>query len=79
MTMKLTSKRCSDDVAGYRSTAKKDELVQRLGELEHQVPDMLDEICDKCCRWPYTIRDQARMTEICDACAITAAMLRLGE
>lgn len=43
---KLTSQRVNGIRSGYWSPAKKEELVQRLGSLEHLGPDMLGDICD---------------------------------
>lgn len=47
--MRLTSERCSGIKTGYWSTAKKEELVQKLGEIEHHAPRLIKTACDKKC------------------------------
>ena len=47
--MKLTSERSNGIKTGYWSPARKDDLVQRLGAIEHKAPALLREICRKKC------------------------------
>ena len=46
---RLTAQRCSGIKSGYWSTAKKDELVQRLGQYEDTglTPDQIRELSRK--------------------------------
>lgn len=76
---KLTSQRVNGIRSGYWSPAKKEELVQRLGSLEHLGPDMLGDICDHCCKYPeqYGLEDERRL-EICDKCPMNHLMRMMG-
>lgn len=47
--MKLTFERCNGIKTGYWSSAKKDELVQKLGEIEDRAPRLLANACDGIC------------------------------
>ena len=47
--MRLTSERCSGIKEGYWTNAKKDELVQRLGWIEHQGPKLIQAARNKKC------------------------------
>lgn len=56
-----------------------EELVQRLGSLEHLGPDMLGDICDHCCKYPeqYGLEDERRL-EICDKCPMNHLLRMMG-
>lgn len=47
--MRLTSERCSGIKEGYWSSAKKDELVHRLGWIEYRGAELLRVACRKKC------------------------------
>ncbi|WNX84383.1 hypothetical protein RWV98_17690 [Agathobaculum sp. NTUH-O15-33] len=44
--MKLTSERRNGIKTGYWSSAKKDELVQKLGAIEDRAPWLLAAVCE---------------------------------
>lgn len=45
----LTSERCRGIKSGYWSPAKKDDLVQKLGRIEHDGPRHINAACDRLC------------------------------
>lgn len=61
--MKLTSERYSGIKTGYWSAVKKDELVQKLGEIEDRAPRLLAEVCDTFCT--VSMDDK-----VCRGCAV---------
>lgn len=62
----LTCERCSGIKSGYWSPARKDELVQKLGAIEHKAPPLLWEICRKKC----VVMDREQMTDECSSCPV---------
>lgn len=70
--MKLTSERANGIKTGYWSAAKKDDLVQKLGRIEHGAPALLDSVCDDCCRFPREITDQETLDALCESCPVNA-------
>lgn len=77
---KLTSERVNGIRSGYWSPAKKEELAQRLGALEHRGPEMLSDICDHYCKYPgrEDLTREERM-EICNDCPMNSLMRMVGE
>ena len=77
---KLTSTRVNGISSGYWSPAKKAELTQRLGDLEHRAPRMLNDLCDPYCKYPGR-EDMTReeQMEICDECPMNSLMRMVGE
>lgn len=65
--MRLTSERCSGIKEGYWSSAKKDELVQRLGWIEHRGAQLLQTACNKKC---LVIDREQRTPERCANCEL---------
>lgn len=53
---KLTSKRVHGANTGYWSPSRKDELVQKLGAIEHKAHELRTEICVYACRFPSSER-----------------------
>lgn len=49
--MKLTNKRCNGIKSGYWSAAKKDDLVQKLGQIEDNTEKLVSEIYDSYCKF----------------------------
>lgn len=47
--MRLTSERVNGIKTGYWSPEKKEELVQKLGAIEHKAPDLLKRCCVYIC------------------------------
>lgn len=69
--MKLTSERCNGIKAGYWSPAKKDELIQRLGVIEHRSEHLIAQICDGLCRMPRGDVPADQLAEFCEHCPAT--------
>ena len=76
---KLTSERVNGIRSGYWSPAKKEELAQRLGALEHRGPEMLSDICDHYCKYVerYEFSEEQRM-ELCDNCPMNHLLVMMG-
>lgn len=74
--MKLTSERSNGIKTGYWSPARKDDLVQRLGAIEHEAPRLLQGTCIRRC--PYQ-RDTDRMTgNLCGDCEVYQLAMLIG-
>ena len=58
---------------GFISGCKRDELIQKLGHIEHQGEQLARDICDHACRYP-TEADPDELTTICEACPVTRLM-----
>ena len=58
---------------GFISGYKKDEIVQKLGHIEHSGTQVASDICDHCCRYPKEA-DPDELTTICEACPVTRLM-----
>jgi len=65
---KLTYERCNGIKTGYWSAAKKDELVQKLGAIEHHFDTLAIGICDDICR--HREVSQEELDELCDRCPL---------
>lgn len=66
---KLT-KRSLGILDGFASRYQRDELIQKLGHIEHKGVELVEEICDHCCRHPGEA-DPDELTCICEACPVT--------
>lgn len=77
---KLTAVRMNGIRNGYWSTEKKEELTQRLGDLEHRGPRLLSDLCDHYCKYPERddLTHEERM-EICNECPMNTLMRMAGE
>lgn len=64
---KLTHERVNGIKTGYWSMSKKDELVQRLGQIEARSAGLIGQICDRCCRFPSELK-QDELDKICETC-----------
>ena len=53
---KLTGERVNGIKTGYWSPSKKDDLVQKLGAIEHKAHELKIEICVYACRFPSSER-----------------------
>jgi len=60
---------CDGFISGY----KRDELVQKLGNIEHRGEGLIRDICDHACRYP-TEADPDELSTICEACPVTRLM-----
>lgn len=74
---KLTMERVNGIKTGYWSTAKKDELIQRLGQIEYRSDWLISQACSLC-RLPYEIKDKAELDERCDHCPLTVLDKLIG-
>lgn len=75
---KLTSVRCNGIRSGYWSPKTKEEVVQKLGVIEHRAAELISQVCDGCCRYPYEITDQAETDDKCAGCAMTRLAELIG-
>ena len=55
----------------FVSTADRHDLVQKLGEIEHEAGGIFDQVCDRFCRYPYETEDQEDLNNICKNCPLT--------
>jgi|GEM_PF-5402700 len=65
---RLTAERVNGIRTGYWSPVKKDELIQKLGPLEHHGERLLGEICDRVCRFAY--QQDELPEEQCEQCPV---------
>lgn len=68
---KLTSERVNGIKTGYWSAAKKDDLIQRLGVIEHRSENLIAQICDSLCRMPRGDVPADQLAEFCEHCPAT--------
>lgn len=54
---------------GYGSEAKRGELVQRLGAIEHKAPRLIEQACELC-HLPYVTENQDELEEKCEICPL---------
>lgn len=58
---------------GYASKYKRDELIQKLGQIEHRSEDLIGQMCECYCRH----REEANelgLEFICESCPMTQLM-----
>lgn len=73
---KLT-RRSLDLVEGFESDKSRNQLVQKLGFIEHRAEDILSDMCDYGCRFPLEA-DEDELSGICEECPVTK-LLRMIE
>lgn len=56
--------------SGYLSKAKKDELIQRLGGIEHGYEKYMEQVCDQLCKHLDTLTEQDELDKHCDRCPL---------
>ena len=71
--MKLTSKRCNGIKSGYWSAAKKDDLTQKLGQIEDGSEKLISEICDGYCKFSAYLSYDA-LQDACETCPMNKLM-----
>ena len=71
--MALLTKRGSGLNTGFVSGYKREEMVQKLGRIEHAAPQLLKKLCDGNCRFPMEA-DEYELTEICEVCPVTRVL-----
>lgn len=67
---KLTEKGQPGGLIKFVSMADRYDLVQKLGEIEHEAEGVLGQTCDRFCRYPYETKDQEDLNIICDHCPL---------
>lgn len=67
---KLTEKGQPGGLIKFVSMADRHDLVQKLGEIEHEAGGALDQICDRCCKW-YAAEDKREISHRCKNCPVT--------
>ena len=75
---RLTHERVNGIRTGYWTAAKKEELVDKLGPIEHEAEGVMEQICEQRCafrRPPLRPENQEDMYDICEECP----MNRLAE
>lgn len=75
---KLTSERRNGIKTGYWFPKTKEEVVQKLGAIEHRAEELIGQVCDECCRYPQEAQDQGEMDERCAGCAMTRLAELIG-
>ena len=68
---KLTEKGQPGGLIRFVSMADRHDLVQKLGEIEHEAGGIFDQVCDRFCRYPYETEDQEDLNNICKNCPLT--------
>ena len=70
----LTEKK---EAAGWFSKAEKQELVDKLGPIEHQAEELFEILCDRYCRYTSAAsgKTQDELLDICEGCPLS----RLGD
>lgn len=71
--MALLTKRGNGITAGYISNYKREDIVQKLGRIEHAAPELLKKMCDGHCRFPLEA-DEWELSSICESCPITRVL-----
>lgn len=62
----------------YRSGARKKELVDRLGTIEHLSGPLAEQICERYCRYPGKLRHHDQLEKQCQKCPLTELMELIG-
>ena len=66
---------------GWYSTSKKEDLVNKLGPIEHEAEEILEQICEKRCtfrRPPLMPENQEDMDAICEDCPMNRLAQLIG-
>lgn len=74
---KLTSERCNGIKRGYWSSKTKEEVVQKLGAIEHQSERLINRACDHICRFPGEA-DPDELPGICEECPVAKLAELIG-
>lgn len=71
--MARLTKRSSGITDGYVSNYRRDDLLQKLGQIEHRSEDLIGQMCEHYCRH----REEANelgLEFICESCPMTRLM-----
>lgn len=72
--MALLTKRSLGITDGFTSGYKRDDLIQKLGHIEHESEDLFGELCDTYCKFREEL-DQCDLADRCEMCPLS----RLGD
>jgi len=67
------TRRSSGITDGYASNYRRDDLIQKLGQIEHRSEDYIGQMCERYCRH----REEANeigLEFICESCPMTQLM-----
>lgn len=70
MSKKLTYERKDPGYFRYGSLASQQELIEKLGTIEHRSEALIGDICDYCCTNPLG-KTPEEAQDICDRCPAT--------
>lgn len=62
----------------YGSVASTQELVEKLGTIEHRSEVLIGEICDYCCTHPIGYKTPEQIQAICERCPATKLAKLIG-
>lgn len=74
---KLTSERRNGIKTGYWSPKTKEEVVQKLGTIEHHGEGLINRACDHICRFPGEA-DPDELPGICEECPVNKLAELIG-
>lgn len=72
--MAILTRRSGGITNGFISGYKREELIQKLGRIEHAAPGLLEKMCDDHCRYPLEAEDSGELEGICEACPVRRVM-----
>lgn len=78
MSKVLTYERKDPGYFKYGSLASNQELVEKLGQIEHRSEALIGEICDYCCMNPLGVKTQEELDAICERCPATKLANMIG-
>ena len=71
---RLTAQRMSGIKHGYWSAKTKEEVVQRLGAIEHAADGVAQKVCDEYCVKRTQAATQEQLDEMCEVCPFEKLM-----
>lgn len=71
--MARLTRRSNGITDGFVSGYKRDELLQKLGNIEHRSEPLAEQICESYCKHREDA-DEIGMEFICESCPLTALM-----
>lgn len=75
--MARLTRRGSGITDGFVSWYERDELVQKLGLIEHKAEDLIGKVCDHYCR-NREDADELGLEYICESCPMARLMEMIG-
>lgn len=71
--MPRLTKRSSGLTNGFCSNYRRDDLIQKLGHIEHSAEDLIGQVCDHYCRHREEA-DEIGLEFICESCPMARLM-----